>query len=105
MRAHPLEEMRSCADLMLTELRKVVPAFFTRVDQPDRGGRWSAYFADVREKTSEVMSRLTAGVTPEPRDEVHLAEFDPEGEVKVVAAALYASSSLPDDQLLAIAAG
>jgi thymidylate synthase ThyX len=103
MRAHPLDEMRSCADLMLTELRKVVPAFFTRVDQPDSGGRWSAYFTDVRQKTSEVVSRLTVGIDPEPRGEVHLAEFDPDGEVKVVAAALYASSSLPDDQLLALA--
>jgi len=103
MRAHPLEEMRTCADLMLTELRKVVPAFFTRVDQPDRGGRWSAYFADTRARTAEVAARLTAGLDSEPRGEVHLAEFDPEGEVKVVAAALYASSSLPDDQLLTIA--
>jgi hypothetical protein len=37
----------------------------------------------------------------EPRDEVTLTDFDPEGELKVVAAALYATSSLPDDQLLA----
>jgi thymidylate synthase ThyX len=103
MRAHPLDEMRTCADLMLTELRKVVPAFFTRVDQPDRGGRWSAYFVDVRERMAEVASRLTAGLEPEARDEVHLADFDPDGEVKVVAAALYASTSLPDDQLLALA--
>ena len=33
MRAHPLMEVRSTADLMLTELRKVIPAFLTRVDQ------------------------------------------------------------------------
>jgi thymidylate synthase ThyX len=103
MRAHPLEEMRTCADLMLTELRKVVPAFFTRVDQPGRGGRWSEYFTDVRARTTEVMSRLTGGVEPEARDEVYLSDFDPDGEVKVVAAALYATSSLPDDQLLALA--
>jgi thymidylate synthase ThyX len=32
-----------------------------------------------------------------------LSDFDPEGEVKVVAAALYASSSLADDQLLDLA--
>jgi hypothetical protein len=37
------------------------------------------------------------------RDEVTLTEFDPEGEIKVVASALYAQSALPDDQLLAIA--
>src|SRR5438477_258646 len=38
-----------------------------------------------------------------PRGEVTLTDFDPEGEIKVVAAALYVSSRLPDDQLLAVA--
>src|SRR6187397_599006 len=40
MRAHPLAEVRHTADVMLEELRKVIPAFLTRVDQPERGGRW-----------------------------------------------------------------
>ena len=48
MRAHPLLEVRACADEMLAELRKVIPAFLTRVDQPERGGRWSQYLADAR---------------------------------------------------------
>lgn len=103
MRAASLVEVRDCADLMLTELRKVVPAFFTRVDQPDRGGRWSEYFAGAREATVEVASRLTEHEAVEHRPEVVLSDFDPDGEVKVVAAALYASSSLPDDQLLRVA--
>ena len=30
-----------------------------------------------------------------------LTDFDPDGEIKVVAAALYAVSDLPDDQLMA----
>jgi thymidylate synthase ThyX len=38
MRAHPLPEARSYADLMLTELRKVIPSFLKRVDLADRGG-------------------------------------------------------------------
>ena len=40
---------------------------------------------------------------PESRDEVTLTDFDPDGEIKIVAAALYAVSELPDDQLLQIA--
>ena len=103
MRASALAEVRDCADLMLTELRKVVPAFFTRVDQPDRGGRWSQYLADTRESTADVVSRFTANEPVESRPEVMLSDFDPDGEVKVVAAAMYATSSLPDDQLLALA--
>src|SRR5206468_3545053 len=38
MRAHPLREVRVYADLMLVELRKVIPAFLKRVDVAARGG-------------------------------------------------------------------
>jgi thymidylate synthase ThyX len=103
MRAHPLDEVRLCADQMLVELRKLVPAFLTRVDQPDRGGRWSEYLASTRDATRTVAETLLAGVEAQPRDEVTLADFDPDGEIKIVAAALYAVTDLPDDQLLTIA--
>jgi thymidylate synthase ThyX len=103
MRADPLSEVRAYADLMLTELRKVIPAFLKRVDRPDRGGVWSQYLGERRQATEAVAEKLLSGVEPEPRAEVTLTEFDPEGEVKVVAAVLYATSALPDDQLLALA--
>src|SRR5262249_43034821 len=99
------EEVRSCADQMLAELRKLIPAFLTRVDQPDRGGRWSGYFAETRRATAGVATRLLEDVDAEPREEVTLTDFDPDGEVKIVASALYPVSDLPDDQLLAIARG
>jgi thymidylate synthase ThyX len=103
MFAHPLAEARACATLMLAELRKVVPAFLRRVDVPDRGGAWSAYLAATRTATEATARRLVGHLEPASRPEVVLADFDPEGEVKVVAAALYASTALPDDQLLALA--
>jgi thymidylate synthase ThyX len=102
LRASPLAEARACADLALTELRKVIPAFLRRVDTPDRGGAWSAYLAATREATEAVAAGALGPLAPESRPEVVLADFDPEGEVKVVAAALYAASSHPDDQLLAL---
>jgi thymidylate synthase ThyX len=105
LRAHPLREMREYADLMLIELRKVIPAFLKRVDLPDRGVAWSEYLAETSEGTRELASKVLAGVESEPRDEVTLVDWDPEGEVKAVAAALYAASDLPDDQLLEIARG
>jgi len=105
LRASPLAEARDCADRMLVELRKVIPAFLVRVDQPDRGGRWSDYFRDTRERTAALAATLVDDVTSEPQDEVTLTDFDPDGEVKIVAAALYASSSLPDSQLMTIARG
>lgn len=100
MRASALGEARHYANLMLDELRKVIPAFLTRVDQPDRGGRWSEYLAECRAGTDEIAARLVGDADAEARAEVTLTDFDPDGEVKVVAAALYAASHLPDDQLL-----
>src|SRR5262249_58843521 len=47
MFAHPLDEVRGCAQQILAELRQVIPAFLARLDQPDRGGRWIRYFADT----------------------------------------------------------
>jgi thymidylate synthase ThyX len=103
MRAHPLREVRDYAALMLVELRKVIPAFLTRLERPERGGVWVRYLEETGEATRAVAARLLEGVEPEPRPEVTLTDFDPDGEVKVVAAALYSASSLPDDQLLVLA--
>ena len=103
MRAHPLEEVRACADEMLVELRKVIPAFLTRVDVPDRGGRWSDYFSNTRNAVAALAAEITADAAPARAEEVTLTEFDPDGELKIVASALYAVSALPDDQLMAIA--
>ncbi len=103
MRAHPLAEVREYSDLMLTELRKVIPAFLKRVDMPDRGGAWSEYLAQTatwtREATAEALNDLPA----EARSAVTLTDFDLDGELKVIAAAMYAVSNLPDDQLLVAA--
>lgn len=103
MRAHPLMEVRHTADLMLEELRKVIPAFLTRVDQPDRGGRWSAYLAESRARMADVAARLAPGGVASGGDEVTLTDFDPDGETKVVAAALYAASGMSDCESMDVA--
>jgi len=103
MFAHPLEEVRACAQAMLVELREVIPAFVARIDQPNRGGRWVEYLESTRRHFDAAARPLLEPLDLQPRDEVTLTDFDPEGEVKVAAAALYASSTLPDDQLLAAA--
>ncbi len=103
MFAHPLEEVRGCAQQMLGELRQVIPAFLARIDQPNRGGQWIQYLAETRRRFDAAARPHVEHAAAEPRDEVTLTDFDPDGELKVVAAALYASSSLPDDQLIDIA--
>ena len=105
MFAHPLEEVRAHAQLILGELRQVVPAFLARIDQPGRGGRWIDYLADTRRAIESAAGRFVGDRAPAPRTEVTLTEFDREGETRVVASALYAVSHLPDDQLMEVARG
>src|SRR5207248_8389707 len=88
MRSHPLPEARSYADLMLAELRKVIPSFLKRVDLPDRGVEWTAYLAATASATEDVAHRLLEGVEPEPRPAVTLVDWDPDGEDKILAAIL-----------------
>jgi thymidylate synthase ThyX len=99
MRAHPLPEARHYAEMMLCELRKVIPSFLQRVDLPARGGEWSAYFVSTSTETARVVARLwpdlaakdpgaDAGDATGPA-EVTLLDFDPDGEEKVLVAACF----------------
>jgi thymidylate synthase ThyX len=101
MRTHPLPEARAYAEMMLTELRKVIPSFLQRVDVATRGGEWSDYLATTRDDTAHVVARLWPDLAgprctgPGDEDgadarEVVLLDFDPDGEDKVLVAACFA---------------
>ncbi len=97
MRAHALPEARHYADLMLGELRKVIPSFVKRVDLPDRGGDWSEYLADARLSIEDLADDLLDTTQPvDTSAHVDLLDFDPDAEVKVVASMLYSASNLPE---------
>jgi len=98
MRSHPLAEVREYADLILTELRKVIPSFMRRVDLPDRGDAWSAYLSDTADRMNRLASEIEA--RPEAQPEVVLVEWDEDAELKIAAAALYAYTNLSDAQLI-----
>ena len=97
MRAHPLPEARHYADMMLVELRKVIPSFLQRVDVPARGGEWSDYLSSTQDRTSRLVSRLWPELGPldspghgdDGGPEVTLVDFDPDGEEKVLVAACF----------------
>jgi thymidylate synthase ThyX len=108
MRAHPLPEARVYADMMLTELRKVIPSFLQRVDRPERGGEWTAYLRASRDETARVVARLwdegeAPGARPAGRDEpeVTLLDFDPAGEEKILAAVAFAHLDCSERQAAA----
>ena len=115
MRSHWLPEARTYAELMLAELRKVIPSFLKRVDLPDRGVAWGDYLAATRDDTAEVAARLLGdlagsggaggpgGAAAAGDDtgagEVTLVDFDPDAEVKMVAAMLYPHTHLGEVDL------
>ena len=115
MRAHPLPEARRYGELMLGELRKVIPSFLSRLDRPERGGQWATYLEETARRTAEVVARLwpdDVGAAPAAAGErpgagviggaparVTLLDWDPDGERKVVAAACYRDLALPAAQI------
>lgn len=109
MRSHPLPEARVYAEMMLEELRKVIPSFLQRVDRPDRGGAWSEYLASTRSATASMVERLfpdLAQATDEPpvgpsgRPSVTLVDWDPEGETKVLAAICAPLAGIPETEVM-----
>jgi thymidylate synthase ThyX len=100
MRAHPLPEARDYAAMMLAELRKVVPSFLRRVDVPERGGAWSTYLAEVRDHTEALATQAFASSDIDDAPSVSLTDFDPDGEVHVVAALLYPHVAHSEQQVV-----
>ncbi len=101
MRAHRLPEVQAYGDMMLGELRKVIPSFLKRVDLEDRGMAWSRYMSDAHESMDSVADYLLPADLP--ADEVptvSLLDFDPDAETKMVASMLYPHTHLPEEQLL-----
>jgi hypothetical protein len=98
-----LAEARDTGERILSELRKVIPVFLRRVDNPERGGVWTEYLRE----TADAMAREAVPLQSAPgrldEAQVALTDFDPDGEIKVLAAALYSHTTLPDEQLLDVA--
>ena len=93
MGAHPLPEARACARSMLAELRTVIPAFLTRVDRPDRGVATGEYLAAGERAAAGLTARLGLGSPEAPAGPgVRLVDFDPDGEARVLAHAMWPSS-------------
>jgi thymidylate synthase ThyX len=103
LRSSGLHEARAAADLLLTELRHVIPSFLTRVDRPDRGVVWSRYLAETRDATRAAGRALVGAVEPDQVPEVTLVDWsprDPEDALtELITGMLYPHVGLPEDQL------
>jgi hypothetical protein len=91
--------------MMLTELRKVVPSFLTRVERPDRGGVWSEYLKERRDFMAEVVAERFGDdaddAGPLEESSVQLIDFDRDGETKVLVAMCYAFTSRSEAEITA----
>jgi thymidylate synthase ThyX len=97
LRAHPLPEARSYAELIDRELQAAIPELVTRLDRPDRGGVWEEYLRETALALWGEAQRLlpagggeetAASVAVPPGDRVTLLRWDPDGEERIMAAAL-----------------
>ena len=112
MRAHPLPEARAYADLILEELRKVIPSWVKRVDVADRGVAHSEYLESRSEAMQDLADALFEAESADPTEataggppHVELTDWDPDGEVKVVAAMLYPYTDRPESAVAERVAG
>jgi thymidylate synthase ThyX len=104
MRAHPLPEAGVYADLMLTELRKVIPSWVKRVDVEDRGLAHAHYLERNAARMQHLAGTLfeddaPTGANPGGDPEVTLLDWDPDAETKIVAAMLYPYTHLPEHRI------
>lgn len=91
----PLPEAQAVGQQMLSEARKVAPAFLERADKPERGGATIAYrattAASVEQLAKEYLSETHADVT----NPVRLTAVWPRNELDIVPDMLYTHTSLP----------
>src|SRR5271169_3325382 len=100
MRANPLPEVREYAQLMMTELMKVIPSFLKRVEIAERGGAWTDYLAQTRSATRDLVRSTWREVDAAvPEESVRLVAFDPQGERRVAEAIVFANSAMSDDEI------
>ncbi|HEY7633041.1 MAG TPA: FAD-dependent thymidylate synthase [Thermoleophilaceae bacterium] len=56
--ASPLPEARDYGQMILAELKKTMPSFVARVDNPERGGRWVEYLEQRGEAADRWVERM-----------------------------------------------
>jgi thymidylate synthase ThyX len=99
MRGHPLLEVREYAQMMLDELKKVIPSFLKRVEVEDRGVAWTEYLSGTKGATREILSTMwNDTIAVEPGEQVRLVSFDPQGEQKIVEAIVFANSTMSHEE-------
>ncbi|MEX2421003.1 MAG: FAD-dependent thymidylate synthase, partial [Actinomycetota bacterium] len=103
LRGDELAEARDVGERLLRELRTVIPSFLTRVDLPDRGGRFTEHLTRTREQTRALAREFVTPETVQTAELVTLRDWSPwnpiDAEVALVCAALYPHVVIGERQL------
>jgi thymidylate synthase ThyX len=109
LRAHPLPEARAYAELIDRELQATIPEMVTRLDRLDRGGVWVEYLRETALALEAAGERLMGpggrqhdlpGIEA-PSPAVTLLRWDPDGEERIMAAALLPHTSAGLEEVVA----
>lgn len=90
--SEPLLEAREVGQQILTEARKVVPAFLERTDKPERGGASVAYRATNRQAMRDLAAKYLKPGTIES-DPVTLVNYWPKNEFDLIPEILFEASA------------
>jgi len=99
--AHPLPEARSYGQMILDEVKAVMPSFVARVERPERGGEWIGYLEERARAGERWATRLGLDANdPDRRDgpSVTLQRVDGDEE-ELLAALLFESSGCSEETI------
>jgi thymidylate synthase ThyX len=101
--ASPHSEVQELGLAIQQELDQMIPSFVKRA-KTERGQQYVRYLATNRDRTTALAQKLTENLPSKSSSLVDLVEYDPDAEVKIVAAILYPQTDLGFEQLTAYAA-
>jgi thymidylate synthase ThyX len=97
------QEVRDIGQEMQAQLDLLIPSFVKRA-KTERGAQYSRYLQSSREAIATIARGLPQFETTASEPSVQLVEYDPDAELKVVAAILYPQTALPLAELHVYAA-
>ncbi|HPD98807.1 dTMP kinase [Candidatus Saccharibacteria bacterium] len=92
------KEARLCGKALLTEARKIIPAFLERADKPERGGATVAYRADTRQAMHALVQKLLPETYSSDQSAVTLTHYYPKNELDVVPHMVYEHTTMSEQE-------
>ena len=98
--AHPLPEARSYGQMILEEIKSVMPSFVARVERPERGGKWISYLEERARAGERWAKRLGLDEQAEEQAAPSVRLLGVEGdEEDLLAALLFESTSHSEESI------